>query len=282
MAHDEDFRRLALLSDMDESKMIVKDLTLSDIMRMPLKHGSRPPLLVDVLRSAMTIGEHAKLVIEIKPGNSGIVEPLMALFDRHPALLSRVAVIMSFDAYILQDVADRFAEQMIFGKAFDKLGVLDEVGKLNGGTIDGRRTARKTTRHRSTRMTRARPVQTVSYAIDHSKTDLYFPKILVLTAFKDHHDDKDYVLTSVKNGFEGLDKNLPAGGGIDGVYLEYEEAMLTPEGKEKMLCLAEKYAVGVWMLKPRDSDALSVAKELVEECGVSFVNTDFHREFFTS
>ena len=66
MPHDSDFKRLALLSDVTEANTIVKDLTLSDIMKMPLKHGSRPPLLVDVLRSALAIGEHAKLVIEVR------------------------------------------------------------------------------------------------------------------------------------------------------------------------------------------------------------------------
>ena len=58
--------------------------------------------------------------------------------------------------------------------------------------------------------------------------------------------------------------------------------MLQPEGKEKMLRLAESYSVGVWMLKPRDPDVLSIAKTLVDECGVSYVNTDFHRDFFSS
>lgn len=65
MAHDEDFKRLALMSDMNEANFAVKDLTLGDVMRMPLKAGSRPPLLVDVLRSAMAIGGNAKLVIEV-------------------------------------------------------------------------------------------------------------------------------------------------------------------------------------------------------------------------
>jgi len=58
--------------------------------------------------------------------------------------------------------------------------------------------------------------------------------------------------------------------------------MIEPEGRENMLKLAKSYTVGVWMLKPRDPDALSIAKRLVEECGVSYVNTDFHRDFFSS
>lgn len=33
MAHDEDFNRLALVSDKKEANTVVKDLTLADIMR---------------------------------------------------------------------------------------------------------------------------------------------------------------------------------------------------------------------------------------------------------
>ena len=58
--------------------------------------------------------------------------------------------------------------------------------------------------------------------------------------------------------------------------------MLEPKGIKSMLKLAEMHTVGVWMLKPRDPDALSIAKKLVEECGVSYVNTDFHRDFFST
>ena len=115
--------RISSAHYMNEANFAVKDLTLGDVMRMPLKAGLRPPLLVDVLRSAMAIGGNTRLVIEVclmfiwslflffvahvkinvefgheslqvKPGNAEIVEPLMMLFKRHPALLSRVAVIM--------------------------------------------------------------------------------------------------------------------------------------------------------------------------------------------
>lgn len=292
MAHDEDFRRLALLSNVKESNTVVKDLTLSDIMRMPLKHGARPPLLVDVLRSAMAIGEHAKLVIEIKPGNSEIVEPLMMLFNRHPALLSRVAVIMSFDAYVIQEVADRFALKNLHSNVGGGLGVIGEgkqsaedlPGLLLGGGGGG---GSGLMRRRSGRRTRARarPIQSVSYGANldgggQGCEGGCIPKLLVLTAHMDYR--KEDIITSVKAGFEGLGDKLPVSNGIDGVYLEFEEEMLTPEGREHMLRLAETYTVGVWMLKPRDPDALSVAKKLVDECGVSYVNTDFHRKFFST
>ena len=65
------------------------------------------------------------------------------------------------------------------------------------------------------------------------------------------------------------------------LYSTFKE-MLEPEGRANLLKLAETYTVGVWMLKPRDPDALSVAKKLVAECGVSYVNTDFDHDFFSS
>lgn len=58
--------------------------------------------------------------------------------------------------------------------------------------------------------------------------------------------------------------------------------MLEPEGQKELLKLAESVIVGVWMLKPRDPDALSVARKLMDDCGVSYVNTDFHRDFFST
>jgi len=246
---------------------------------VPLKHGSRPPLLVDVLRSAMAIGEHAKLVIEIKPGNSEIVEPLMMLFSRHPALLCRVAVIMSFDSYVMQDIADSLTVANMPGTGGGGLGVIGE------GTQDTSRLPVSGTRtSHQLRRTRARPIQSVSYGADNGSDGdgcSPNPKLLVLTAFAES-DDFPYLTTSVKNDFEGLSDKLPMDNGIDGVYIEYEPEMLQPEGKVKMLRLAESYSVGVWMLKPRDPDVLSIAKTLVDECGVSYVNTDFHRDFFSS
>lgn len=108
------------------------------------------------------------------------------------------------------------------------------------------------------------------------------PKLLMSTAFTDHKDGCRCIVTSVRDGFEGLDEKVPVGVDIDGVYLEYEDEMLTAEGGEKLLRLAESHAVGVWMRRPRDPDTLSIVRRLVEECGVSYVNTNFHRNFFSS
>lgn len=44
----------------------VADLTVPELMRLPLRGGSRPPLLADVLRTATHIGAQAQMVVEIK------------------------------------------------------------------------------------------------------------------------------------------------------------------------------------------------------------------------
>ena len=72
-------------------------------MSCPLKSGARPPLLFDVLRSAAAIGEHAKMVVEIKAGNTEAGPALARMFLRHPNLMDHVAVVMSFDAFIMHN-----------------------------------------------------------------------------------------------------------------------------------------------------------------------------------
>ena len=62
LAHDEDFARLALDPNSQSSNKKVSDLTMREIISLTFKSGSRPPLLVDVLRSADAIGESSQLV----------------------------------------------------------------------------------------------------------------------------------------------------------------------------------------------------------------------------
>merc|ERR1712138_329850 len=72
---------------------------------MPLKSGSRPPTLLEVLRSASMVGNGSQLVIEIKPGNVTAADALIHLLRGHPELLPCVGVVMSFDAFIMNDFA---------------------------------------------------------------------------------------------------------------------------------------------------------------------------------
>eukprot|EP00563_Minutocellus_polymorphus_P005446 CAMPEP_0181026902 /NCGR_PEP_ID=MMETSP1070-20121207/3886_1 /TAXON_ID=265543 /ORGANISM="Minutocellus polymorphus, Strain NH13" /LENGTH=637 /DNA_ID=CAMNT_0023104123 /DNA_START=37 /DNA_END=1947 /DNA_ORIENTATION=- len=101
LAHDEDFQRLALDPLAAHSSLKVGDLTYRQLISMPLKSGNRPPLLIDVLRSASAIGGNSQLIIEIKPGNVAAASALARLFLRHPELMSRCAVVMSFDAFAM-------------------------------------------------------------------------------------------------------------------------------------------------------------------------------------
>lgn len=95
-------------SGMDPSSPLanrtVRDLTYRELMSLPLKSGARPPLLFDVLRSAAAIGGNAKMIVEIKAGNTEAAGALARMFVRHPRLMDHVAVVMSFDAFIMHNL----------------------------------------------------------------------------------------------------------------------------------------------------------------------------------
>jgi glycerophosphoryl diester phosphodiesterase len=107
LAHDDDFSRLALDTDAAHTK--VRDLTFRELISLPLKSGIRPPLLIDVLRSARAIGGNSKLIIEIKAGNNDAAKALARLFIRHPDLMEQCAVIMSFDAFCMHTLRQDLA-----------------------------------------------------------------------------------------------------------------------------------------------------------------------------
>ena len=71
---------------------------------LPLTSGSRPPLLIDILRTAEAIGGDSQLIVEIKPGNVAAASALARMFLRHPELMARCAVVMSFDAFAMHSL----------------------------------------------------------------------------------------------------------------------------------------------------------------------------------
>lgn len=89
----------------------VTELTLSEVMKTPLKCGSRAPLLTEVLASALAIGPHAKMCVEIKPGNTAMPKALSAIFKRRPELLKAVALFMSFDNEVIHQFSRLFAAE---------------------------------------------------------------------------------------------------------------------------------------------------------------------------
>ena len=121
LCHDANFKRLALFGSgtdgtdnvdpsRNASNRLVSELTLRELIALPLKSGQRPPLLTDVLQSASRIGSGSQLVIEIKPGNAGAAKALCALFSNEPHLLEAVGVIMSFDLWVIHQFAKEFQE----------------------------------------------------------------------------------------------------------------------------------------------------------------------------
>merc|ERR1719330_914598 len=66
---------------------------------------------------------------------------------------------------------------------------------------------------------------------------------------------------------------------LDGVYVRFQPDMLLPEGKAAVQKLTEKYTVGIWGKAGEDPDDQRTIHYLVEECGVSFINTDLPRTF---
>lgn len=115
LAHDESFKRLALDSNAPIAGMRVSDLTFRELMSLPLKSGVRPPLLIDVLRSAKAIADWAQLIIEIKPGNPEVGSALARLLIRHPELCPCVAMVMSFDAICMHRLREELSAEFTRG-----------------------------------------------------------------------------------------------------------------------------------------------------------------------
>lgn len=245
LAHDEDFSRLAL--DPSKNKK-VSDLTFKEIIGLTMKSGTRPPLLLDVLKSAQTIGGNAKLVVEIKAGNDEAGTALVRLFRRHPDLIERCAVVMSFDAYLMHQLRAELLELSATLCGADSAGSPNEEYPI--------------------------PVDPISTLYSPFK----LPELLLLTVATPA--TKSYELVTSVTDFSKVDSWLQHEGkpSLDGVYLQFEPEMLLPEGLEALRALSSKYLVGVWLMLG-DPDDIMTATRLIEGGGVSYVNTDIPRTF---
>jgi len=253
LAHDEDFQRLALHPSHTTSKTKVADLTYREIIGLTTKSGSRPPLLLDVLRSAAAIGGDARLVIEVKAGNEESSSALVHLFSRHPSLIDRCAVIMSFDAYTMHKL--KAGLNQLEESLKTERDILHRTGSPN--TNDAKLP--------SFPSLRSIPLQ------------IKMPDIMLLTVAQDPQKHYElYVSVSdfspVKSWLCHADKPC-----LDGVYLQYQPEMLH-SGSNSLLSLSKQYQVGVWGYHG-DPDDITTATRLVRDCGVSFVNTDLPRGF---
>jgi len=305
LAHDEDFTRLALDSCRNNlAGEKVRDLTLKQLIGLSLRNGVRAPLLVDVLRSAAMIGGDARLVIEIKPGNTEVGIAVARFLVQYPELMERVSAIITFDLYCLHQIRDEFtraADLDVTGASvrggmrmsMTSLGVsrssmmaspstraLSINGSLDPGNgfLPGNSLA----------LNKVNPVFTLSEnSIQENKEDqpalkntkLITPELLLLTVTSAPEDPAELFMdildvSSVKGWLNNPNGNL------DGMYIRYQEKMKEPEGATALRALTARCAVGIWLLFEKDPDNYETMKYLVEECGVSYFNTDLPKDFF--
>lgn len=238
LAHDDDFSRLALDQNSTITNKRVSDLTFKELLALPLTSIARPPLLIDVLRSAHAIGEHAQLVIEIKPGNEAAASALAKMLLDHPELVSSVSVIMSFDAYTIHKLAQEFKAQ-----SFQNVASL---------------------------LTSAANRQALEDA-----SDKVYPNLMLLTV-----SDPPKRPCELQVGIEDLS---PIDGwmknSLDGVYMQFQQSMLEPDGLASLQELSKRYRIGVWGHAYQDPDNYETFRTLAHDGNVSFVNTDLPSDF---
>ena len=297
LGHDADYSRLALRVPGEEAKrgLHVGELTLAQLIAMPLKSGSRPPTLLEVLRSASMVGNGSQLVIEIKPGNVTAADALIHLLRGHPELLPCVGVVMSFDAFIMNDFAAMLSALVAtpwagaggmprsISVSAGMPRVVSVPGFNPGGHMPRVTSAAAQLSHymvardsvggpQEGRMGRLSSVALPEGSVAKGPT---VPKLLLLTVAEKPEKPFEMWLDIMKDtaGVEEAAKHL------DGVYIEFQQEMLTPEGRAALSQLAARRTVGVWMRAERDPDNLATATELMNSCGVSFVNTDLPQTF---
>ena len=98
------------------------------------------------------------------------------------------------------------------------------------------------------------------------------PKLLLLTVAEKPEKPFEMWLEKDTAGVEEAAKHL------DGVYIEFQQEMLTPEGRAALSQLAARRTVGGGCARA-DPDNLATATELMNSCGVGFVNTDLPQTF---
>lgn len=307
LAHDDDFSRLALNTDLAHQK--VRDLTFRELISLPLKSGIRPPLLIDVLRSARAIGGNSKLIIEIKPGNNDAANALARMFIRHPDLMEQCAVIMSFDLFamhtlradlaVLQPAAagairkthrsnmslgnmallniDPAAEGFVplgpHRDSFDHFGVGLSIGGISQSFVgENGTTVLDSSPNLKSGMSSSKGAL---YKLDEERR---IPKLMLLTVA-----EKPKIPCELEVGvleLENVDQWLHRqDGSLDGVYLQFQREMLSLEGTNALQNLASKYTVGVWGHAHKDPDNYETFHHLVREGMVSFVNSDLPKTF---
>jgi glycerophosphoryl diester phosphodiesterase len=276
LAHDEDFNRLALDRSSTSSNVKVSELTFKELIALTLKNGVRAPLLKDVLMSANAIGPEAKLLIEIKPGNSDTGMALARLLVKYPELMTHVAVIMSFDLWSMHSLCAELHRLFPTFNDVSAKDTTDPVRRPKSESLNVYGTSPSGHTFMNCAAERNRSNSLVVYDDIPSKVSL--PKLMLLTV-ADQPGNRFELCVDVSD-YSPIDGWLHSSyTSLDGVYVRCQPDMLLPEGKKALQDLSKKYAVGVWGKAGEDPDDYRMMHYLVKECGVSFYNTDLPRSF---
>lgn len=305
LAHDDNFSRLAMNKKSPVSSKKVQDLTFKQLLSLTLTSAARPPLLLDVLQSAHTIGDNAQLIIEIKPGNQAAATALARLLHKYPEFLPCIAMIMSFDAYTMHKLRQHLQllavekDRPLHLRSHSR-GLSFSAGNLLGLTPpSGAGLNRKVfsspalnlTKHRSNSLVKnsdhhrprsgsisenpsiPSPAQNVP-----SPPSPKLPKLMLLTVA-----DPPKIPCELRVSVENLSRVeawlQSDDGELDGVYLQFKTEMLEPQGIAALRSLAEKYSVGVWTYSGQDPDDYPTFRKLVHGANATFVNSDLPSDF---
>lgn len=305
LAHDDNFMRLALDSRSPDSTRHVSDLTFPELLGLPLKSGIRPALLIDVLRSASAISSNARLIIEIKPGNENAASALAVLLVRHPDLCRSVEMIMSFDALTMHrlraelSVIDEDTEPSLknahpSGNVHKRVNSFDHFGTMTAmlgshsrlASLDSHpsalglslSSANLEALNNSTGPVFHHETKEATSMTPLPQRKTIIPKLMLLTVADPPKRDCEHRVSV--NDLNPVDHWLKRPDGqLDGVYLQFEESMLTPDGAKSLKDLSEQYCVGIWSYSGLDPDNFKTFEWLVEKGNCSFVNTDLPHQF---
>lgn len=186
------------------------------------------------------IGGNAKLIIEIKPGNTAVASALASLLYRNPELIPSVAMIMSFDLFIMHLLRR-------------------ELNKARNDSTNNSTT---------TPSPGFKLLSTHGVDTPETLTSVTLPSLMLITT-ADPPVHKSELRFQINEDVSNIHDWIHApDGSLDGVYLQYEQVMKTKEGADALKKLGDFCDVGVWNYAVRDPDDYETFEYLIREGGV--------------
>jgi hypothetical protein len=203
------------------------------------------------------IGPDKKLIVEIKPGNNQAAMALARLLTKHPEYCNHIDSVMSFDLWSMHSLKQVLKQNLAHLHSTSPVRLSSSVDSQLFQSV----------------------LPTKDSLLDTANA-ITLPKILLLTVAdppKDNFelwvDCSDY---SPVDGWVNTDESC-----LDGVYVKFESEMLEADGRAELQALCAKYTVGIWGVVNKDPDDYKTMRYLVNECGVSYFNTDMPHDFLT-